>query len=149
MKRRVAKSLLVLRWPLMRGHWISPLFPFLAECLWLYVEQGVPLARALCVEGDKSAGGAPLKYDPIELAAVDLLLRDHAGFSPAEAVAHRSGRTSALTVRPSQHGGRRLILVTGRPQAHSCESLSRDDLLRLSGSLREKGGARALAENPK
>ena len=62
-------------------------FPFLAECLWLYVSNGVPLARALCVEGDKSVGGAPLQYDPLELAAVDLLLRDHAGFSPAEAVA--------------------------------------------------------------
>src|SRR6476660_3024093 len=62
------------------GRFDSPLFPFLAERLVEFL-QGVPLEPALCVD-NKSIGGAPLKYQPNELAAVDLILRDHAGFSP-------------------------------------------------------------------
>src|SRR6476620_7270724 len=63
------------------GRFDSPLFPFLAERLFEFVRDGVPLERALRVKS-KSTGGAPLKYQPNELAAVDLILRDHAGFSP-------------------------------------------------------------------
>src|SRR5690349_11064039 len=61
------------------GRFQSPLFPFLADCLFLFANDHVPLERALCVEAEKNLGGAPRKYQEIELAAVDILLRDHAG----------------------------------------------------------------------
>ncbi len=40
----------------------SPLFPYLAECLWNYGYHGVPLDRALNVEGVPKKGGRPA-YD--------------------------------------------------------------------------------------
>ncbi len=56
----------------------SPLFPYLAESLWEYLD-GMRLDRALNVEA-VNPGGAPA-YDRIAIAAVDILLRDYAGYN--------------------------------------------------------------------
>lgn len=63
----------------------SPLFPYLAECLWAYGYDGVPLERALRVEGESKKGGRPA-YDPTALAAVDTLLREYAGYGSMHAL---------------------------------------------------------------
>lgn len=63
----------------------SLLLPYLADCI-LQFREGIPLDRALGVE-DRKPGGRPTKYDACELAAVDILLRDHGGLSPENAVA--------------------------------------------------------------
>jgi hypothetical protein len=58
------------------GNFDSPLFVFLADRLWGYLDGGYPLDQALCVK-KVHRGGRPAQYDPIELAAVDILLRKH------------------------------------------------------------------------
>lgn len=55
-----------------RGHFDSPLFPYLAINLRAYLDQGVPLERALGVESDANPGGRPKKYDETAIAAVDI-----------------------------------------------------------------------------
>lgn len=44
----------------------SPLFDYLADCLWQHLEDGVPLERALGVEEEDKKGGRPKKYDPVQ-----------------------------------------------------------------------------------
>ena len=68
-----------------RGLFDSPLFAYLATNLRAYLDQGVPLERALCVEPDLNPGGRPKKYNDTEIAAVDILLPHQALFSPEEA----------------------------------------------------------------
>lgn len=64
----------------------SPLFPFLANCLHEY-ERGVPIERALCIEKGPNVGGRPSKYDPDEIAALDIYLRRELGFKLEESLA--------------------------------------------------------------
>jgi hypothetical protein len=45
----------------------------------------VPLERALGVEPDFNPGGRRKKYNDTEVTAVDILLRNHAGFSLEQA----------------------------------------------------------------
>jgi hypothetical protein len=68
------------------GRFDSPVLPFLAKCLSMFLHDGVGLERALCVEDEPSKGGARRKYDTIELAAVDILLRRHRQFSSEDAI---------------------------------------------------------------
>ena len=63
----------------------SPLFPFLAECLYEY-ERGVPIERALCIEKEPNVGGRPSKYNDIEIAALEILLRRELGYSSGKSV---------------------------------------------------------------
>ena len=117
------------------GRFDSPLFPFLAECLLLFARDGVPLERALCVEKEPSRGGRPLEHDS-ELAAVDILLRKHGGFTPEQALdwIEQSIGASRSTVRR--------LRVTYTPM----QALERNLLLRLTGSLQVKA-AEALHQN--
>ncbi len=48
------------------------------------ITQGVPAARALCVEAERTKGRPP-KWDPIRMIAVDQLLRRFADMSEKEA----------------------------------------------------------------
>ena len=126
------------------GRFDSPLFPFLADCLILFARDGVPLERALCVERDRNPGGKPSKYDSTELAAVDILLRDHAGFSPEQAVTWikeniGADRRTVQKRRPDYDG--RYNPGSGPLM----ESLDRETLLHRSGSLR-KTVAQALSQ---
>tara|TARA_R110002072_G_scaffold300788_1_gene478951 strand:+ start:1476 stop:1976 length:501 start_codon:yes stop_codon:yes gene_type:complete len=63
----------------------SPLFPFLANCLYEY-ERGIPIERALCIEKGRNVGGRPRKYDPDEIAALDIFLRRELGFKSEESL---------------------------------------------------------------
>ena len=66
----------------------SPLFPYLAEALFAFTQHCIPLERALGLEDESnSKGGAPRKYDDLELAAVDAYLRYHAEFRAEAAIA--------------------------------------------------------------
>jgi len=60
------------------------LFRFLADKLWLYLQDGVPLERALGVE-EFSQGGRKPHYSAIEILAVDTLLGQN-GFSKERAI---------------------------------------------------------------
>ena len=121
-----------------RGLFDSPLFAYLATNLRTYLDQGVPLERALGVESDANPGGRQKKYDETEIAAVDILLRYHADFSPEEAniwIEERIGADRRLVQR------RRLEHDSTYNSSYASglmESLSLDDLLHLSGSMREK-----------
>lgn len=112
----------------------SPLIPFLAECLHEYID-GVPLARALCVEKDNT-GGRPPKYDKDEIAAVDILLRDYGGYSPEDAIAwidEYIGADRRTVQRIREAYDSRHNPTADYPLM---ESVNRDGLLHLSGSLR-------------
>lgn len=119
------------------GQWTSPLFAFLADGLWEYTQHGIPLDRALCVEPESASGGRPQKYNPDELAAIDIILRDHAGYGPEEAVrwiAERIGADRRTVQRIRREYDRRYNKSAEGPLT---ESLSLDDLLQLSGNLRK------------
>ena len=47
----------------------SPAFDYLASNLRLFLEEGIPLERALGIEADVNRGGRPRKYDDTEVAA--------------------------------------------------------------------------------
>lgn len=117
-------------------HLDSPLIPFLSECLREF-EEGVPIERALCVETDVSRGGRPRKYVPAEVAAVDILLRRECGLGLDESLSWIEasigvGRKEAREYRKQYDAN----FNSGASEPLS-EQLEIDDLLSLSGSLRE------------
>ena len=116
----------------------TPLLGYLAENLRLFLYEQIPIDTALGVEPVPKTGGRPRKYDRTEIAAVDLLLRDHAGYKTEEAnvwISENIGpdrryiqqRRKRYDARYNDYGAERLM-----------EARSLDDLLDLSGSLREK-----------
>ena len=116
----------------------SPLFDYLATNIRAHLDDGIPLDRALGVEEEPNKGGASTKYDETELAAVDLILRDHAHFGPEKAVSWIHSNIGAdrrlvqrlrlkYDARYNKFGAERLA-----------ESLDLDLLLHMSGSMREK-----------
>ena len=121
-----------------RGLFDSPLFAYLATNLRAYLDQGVPLERALGVETDLNPGGRPKKYNDTEIAAVDIILRYHADFSSEEAniwIEKRIGADRRLVQRNRlEHDSK----YNSSYASELMESLSLDDLLHLSGSMREK-----------
>ena len=126
------------------------LFPFHAECLWLFM-QGAPLDKALCVKAD-DRGGRPLKYDELALAAVDFLLRDHAKHSAEQAnrwIEDRIGADRTIVQRARKAHkpmeAARIARIkqqiedtTSDNREKKAKEADRDLLLHLSGSLRSK-----------
>ncbi len=112
----------------------SLLLPYLSKCL-LQFNEGVPLERALNVEEIKT-GGRPFKYDDTQLAAIDILLRDYADYAPEESITWiveniGADRRKIQRLR-IEHDSR-----YNEFDAPLMESLSKDLLLHLSGSMRE------------
>ena len=115
----------------------SPLFDYLATNIRAFLDDGIPLVRALGVEEEPNKGGRPRKYDKDELAAVDLILRDHANFGPEEAI---------TWINANIHADRKLVRQLRREYdarynkfaERLAESLDLDVLLHMSGSMREK-----------
>ncbi len=105
----------------------SPVIQYLARCLWDYVGNDIPLERALNVEDEPNKGGRKLKYDPVELMAVDVLLRYHAGMTPEEAIAWIDNNI----------GADRRTVQRIRVQYAPMEEMDRDLLLHSTGSLRK------------
>ena len=66
----------------------SPVLQYLRELLSSHYEIGIPLEQALARV--RRTGGRPVKYPVHALAALDILLRDHFGYS-AEAAVKRIG----------------------------------------------------------
>ena len=119
------------------GRFDSLLFPFLADCLMQFAQDGKPLEQALWVVPNLNKGGTKRKYVGIELAAVDILLRKHVGLGKDAAIYWIEQKenigASASTVRRA------------RAKYDLMESFSRDDLLHFSDSLRSKV-AKALSQ---
>ena len=116
------------------------LMEYLAKNLLLHLDHDVPLLKALGLEAPPKPVGRPLKYDEVEVAAVDLLLRDHAGYRPEAAA---SWITSELG--PDRRAVQRIrVRFDSRYAKEGDRSLmngiKKDDLLYLSGSMREKVG---------
>ena len=116
----------------------TPLLDYLTENLRLFLDEQIPIDTALGVEAVTNTGGRPRKYVRHEIAAADLLLRDHAGFKLEEAndwISENIGpnrryiqeRRKRYDARYNDYGAEKLM-----------ESRSMDYLLDLAGSLREK-----------
>ncbi|HEX2237136.1 MAG TPA: hypothetical protein VHJ19_01980 [Gammaproteobacteria bacterium] len=119
------------------GQFDSELFPYLADCIWDFAYHGIRLDRALNVEAENK-GGRPPKYETLELAAVDILLRDYANFRPEAAltwICENIGVDRRHMQRVRSEHDQRYNKHTDKPLMESCE---RDFLLHLSGSLRQK-----------
>jgi hypothetical protein len=118
------------------GQFDPILFPFLAKCLWLIID-GAPPDKALCIEEEKSRGGAPRAYDPDELAAVDILLRDHANpkLTPEQAIVWIGARIGADRRMVQRLRDKYDARYNGKVQ-RLMEALDKETLLHLSGSLR-------------
>lgn len=110
------------------------LFPFLGECLGLFLQDGIPLDRALCVEA-VDQGGRPRKHDQLELAAVDILLRDHGGFSPEQAIIWIEEHVG-VDRRTVQKARKVCDARYGKGPTPLMEALDLETLLHRSGSLR-------------
>ena len=67
----------------------------------LFLDDGVSLERALGIHSNSKDGGRPTKYGPTEVAAVDLLLGDHAGFKPEQAIKWIEDNVCLLYTSPS------------------------------------------------
>ena len=98
----------------------------------------MPLERALGVEPDFNPGGRRKKYNDTEVTAVDILLRYHADFSLEQANIWIEERIGAdrrfVQKRRLEHDS----TYNSSFASELMESLSLDDLLHLSGSMREK-----------
>jgi hypothetical protein len=118
------------------GQFDPILFPFLAKCLWLIID-GAPPDKALCIEEEKSKGGTPRVYDPDELAAVDILLRDYAKpeFSPEQAIAWIEEHIGADR-RMVQRLRAKYDARYNQEAPRLMEALDKETLLHRSGSLR-------------
>ncbi|MDB4409320.1 hypothetical protein N9235_00700 [Gammaproteobacteria bacterium] len=118
---------------------MSLLLDYHAKCLCQYAEEGVQLERALGVkEEEPDKGGRPKKYDELELAAVDILLRHHAGMGPEEAVnwiIKNIGADRRATQRIRKVYDSKYNEVTDEPLM---ENLNYDLLLHMTGSRRKK-----------
>lgn len=116
----------------------SPLFDYLAQNLELFLKEDVPLSRALGVESDPGRGGRPRKYNEIEIMAAYLLLTDHGPLGVEASFQWISERTGAdrstLQDIREEHDAR---YCKKRPNK-LMESLDRDLLLHIAGSLREE-----------
>jgi hypothetical protein len=107
----------------------SPLFPYLAGCLWNYVHDGIPLDRALSVEAQNIGGRPP--HDHTALAAVDILLCDYSGY----------GRDGALAWIEEHIGVHKRTMRRIRRRSKSFyqnKERDKEDLLHLSGDYRQK-----------
>lgn len=114
----------------------GPLFHFLAENLWLFLSDRIPLERALCVE-ESGAGGRPPTYDMMEVLAVDALLR-RCRFSKEDAIAW---------IQENIGADRTTVQRYRRAATDSFYGQSDDDLLHMAGSHRQKV-ADTIGQNP-
>ena len=64
----------------------SPLFDYCASSIRAYLDEGISLDRAFGVQEKIQRGERPRKHAELEIAAVDLLLRDHANFKTEKAL---------------------------------------------------------------
>ena len=113
---------------------------YLTQNLLLFLDQGVPLMTALGLDAHQEKLGRPKKYVDEEIMAVDLLLRDHAGFaaeSAARWIGNELGPDRRLVQRLRKLFDSRYAADVLEPLM---ESRSRDDLLHLAGSMRKKVG---------
>ena len=116
----------------------SALFSELAKNLRLFLNDGIPLDVALGVFKEPNKGGRPPKYNQVEVAAVDLLLREYAKFRPEKAATWINknigvDRRTIQRIR-TRHDGRYDKIS---PKTWM-ESLDKELLLDLTGSMREK-----------
>jgi len=125
------------------GRFDQQLFPFLADALVLYLKDGVALDRALGVE-QFDVGGAPKKYNPDELAAVDVLLQFHLGHQPEQAISWIQENIGADR-RTVQHlrNQYRINEYYSNPKPEH-----RDTLLHMAGSLRQQIAEAIMGKNP-
>ena len=116
----------------------TPLMDYLTESLRLFLDEQIPLDTALGVEATPNTGGRPRKYDDTEIAAVDLLLRDHCGLKAEEAIDWIAEEVGAdrryVQLRRKEYDAR----YNDFDAENLMESRPLDDLLDLAGSLREK-----------
>ena len=113
---------------------------YLTQNLLLSLDQGVPLMTALGLDARQEKLGRPKKYVDEEIMAVDLLLRDHAGFaaeSAARWIGNELGPDRRLVQRLRKLFDSRYAADVLEPLM---ESRSRDDLLYLAGGMRKKVG---------
>jgi hypothetical protein len=125
------------------GRFDQQLFPFLADALVLYLKDGVELDRALGVE-QFDVGGAPTKYDPDELAAVDVLLQFHLGRRPEQAISwiqENIGADRRAVQRLRNQYGINEYYSNPKPE-------HRDTLMHMAGSLRQKIAEVIMGKNP-
>jgi hypothetical protein len=110
----------------------SPLFPYLAECLWSYLHDGIQLDCALNVEAENK-GGRP-GYDWTELAAVDVLLRFYKGDPAGKAI-----DWIECNIGASKDTVSRMRAVYRLKHADApFRRMDRETLLHFSGTFRQK-----------
>lgn len=114
---------------LMTGHLSPKLADYLSDCLWSFVQDGIPLERALNVETD-NVGGRPEEYDLFQVIATDVLLRRFAGM----------GKEAAAGWIEDEGGPKKRTVQTMRTEADLAkfESLDRDLLLHTAGRYAQK-----------
>ena len=116
----------------------SALFSELAKNLRLFLNDGIPLDIALGVFKEPNKGGRPPKYNQVEVAAVDLLLREYAMFRPEKAATWINknigvDRRTVQRIR-TRHDGR----YDKSSSKTWMERYDKELLLDLTGSMREK-----------
>ena len=108
------------------------------DCLNKVLDDDIGIEKAFGLDADPSAGGRPRKYDSLEVAAADLILRDHCGFRPEQAcvwVSSEIGMDRAQLQRLRRTFDNRYTdaAIEAAPQ-----NLSLEDLLHTAGSLSAK-----------
>ena len=120
-----------------QGKFDSSLFPYLANCLWDYSIENIPLSRALNVEKESPVGGRPVSYDRTMLAATDIILRHHCHMKPEAAIAWIEehigvGRRSIQRLRIQYDGS-----YSEDPRDQRTEILPLKVLLEMTGNMRQ------------
>ena len=108
------------------------------DCLTAALDHGLSLDTALGLDTKPSTGGRPKKYDSLQVAVTDLILRDHCGFGPEQACAWIGteigmDRTQLQRLRRTFDNRYTDAVIEAAPQ-----NLSLEDLLHTAGSLSAK-----------
>ena len=120
-----------------RRQFDSPLFDYLAQNLRLFLNEGLPLSKALRVEPGAKKVGRPRKYNETEIMAAYFLLTDHGPLGIEAAFDWISEQTGAD--RSTLQDIRREYDARYRKQDRKklMEALDVDLLWMMAGSLRE------------
>ena len=108
------------------------------DCLDAVLDHGINIEKAFGLDADPGVGGRPRKYDALEVAATDLVLRDHCGYSPEQAclwIQSEIGMDRSQLQRLRKTFDQR---YTAEKIAAAPQNLDLEDLLHTAGSLRAK-----------
>ncbi len=115
----------------------DPVIEYLLSNLSSYLDEGIPLDKALGLERQPRKTGRKPKIDPLELGSADIILRQYCGYSPETACMWLEKTTGADRRTVQRNRKTYDASYANRDTGPLSESLDLELLLYNAGSLRK------------